>query len=192
MSRHHFVRVGALGHVGRFAAVDAVRYPRLARVIVRTSRGLEIGEVLGPSDAPMERGASDGAILRGMTVEDELVDVRLSKNKDRALRACQQRLDDLGLRATLLDVEHLFDGRSLFFYFLGEVTTEVEAVTQQLAEAYDSVAQFRNFSEAVTVGCGPGCGTQDAEGSGCTSCATQCVIGQACATSGASRYQSTN
>ena len=35
-----------MGQVGRFAAVDAVRYPRRSRVIVRTRRGLELGEVL--------------------------------------------------------------------------------------------------------------------------------------------------
>ena len=46
MSRYHLVRVGAMGQVGRFAAVDAVRYPRRSRVIVRTRRGLEIGDVL--------------------------------------------------------------------------------------------------------------------------------------------------
>ena len=39
-----------MGQVGRFAAVDAVRYPRHSRVIVRTRRGLEIGEVLSPPD----------------------------------------------------------------------------------------------------------------------------------------------
>ena len=36
-----------------------------------------------------------------------------------------------------MDVEHLFDGRSLFFHFLGDVPPEVEAVTQELAEAYE-------------------------------------------------------
>ena len=46
MSRYHLVRVGAMGQVGRFAAVDAVRYPRHSRVIVRTRRGLEMGDVL--------------------------------------------------------------------------------------------------------------------------------------------------
>ena len=180
MSRHHFVRVGILGHVGRFTAVDAVRYPRAARVIVRTSRGLEVGEVLGPCDAPIQRGAGDGAILRGMTVEDQLLEARLEKNKDGAFRACQQRLDELGLDATLLEVEHLFDGRSLFFYFLGEVSSAVESVTQELAEAYDSVAQFRQFAETVTAGCGPGCGTEAHAGGGCVSCSAECAIADAC------------
>ena len=44
----HLVRYSLLGHVGRFASVDANRYPRQTRVIVRSPRGLEIGEVLAP------------------------------------------------------------------------------------------------------------------------------------------------
>ena len=93
MWRHHLVRVGALGHVGRFTAVDAVRYSRGMRVIVRTSRGLEIGEVLGPIDEAPARGESDGSILRGMTVEDQLLEARLDKNRHQAFEACATRSD---------------------------------------------------------------------------------------------------
>lgn len=181
MSRHHFVRVGALGHVGRFTAVDAVRYPRGARVVIRTSRGLETGEVLAPCDTPVERGSGDGAILRGMTVEDQLLEARLAKNRDRAFRACQRRLGELDVTATLTDVELLFDGRSLYFYFLGEVTPQIEAVTQKLAETYDSVAQLRKFADTMTTGCGPGCGTEEAAGNGCVTCVTGCAVAGACA-----------
>jgi cell fate regulator YaaT (PSP1 superfamily) len=183
MSRQHFVRVGLLAHVGRFTSVDAVDYPRGNRVVVRTSRGLETGEVLGPADEGPARGAGDGSILRGMTVEDELLEARLEKNRQKALDACTARLDKLGVRATLVDVEHLFDGRSLFFYFLGQVTPEVEAVTSELAEVYDAAAEFRKFSETLTQGCGPGCGTEEAAGQGgCTLCAKACAVSGACGT----------
>jgi cell fate regulator YaaT (PSP1 superfamily) len=183
MSRQHFVRVGLLGNVGRFTSVDAVSYPRGARVILRTARGLETGETLGPADEETARGASDGSILRGMTIEDELLEARLEKNRQKALDACNARLAERGITATLLDVEHLFDGRSLFFYFLGEVTPEIEAITSELAEVYDAAAQFRQFSETLTQGCGPGCGTEEAKGQGgCTLCAKACAVSHACAT----------
>jgi cell fate regulator YaaT (PSP1 superfamily) len=181
MWRHHLVRVGALGHVGRFTAVDAVRYPRGARVIVRTSRGLEIGEVLNPTDEAPARGESDGSILRGMTIEDQLLEARLEKNRQGAFEACATRIRELRLPVALVDVEHLFDGRSLYFYFLGDVPPELETVTTELAEVYDAAVQFRKFSETVAAGCGPGCGTADAVGSGCTSCAAGCPVGSACA-----------
>jgi hypothetical protein len=150
---------------------------------LRTNRGLETGDVLGPADETPVRGAGDGSILRGMTVEDELLESRLDKNRQKALDACSARLAELGITATLVDVEHLFDGRSLFFYFLGEVTPEVEAITAELAEVYDAAAEFRKFSETMTLGCGPGCGTEEAAGhGGCTLCATACAVAGACGT----------
>ncbi|MCC7084729.1 MAG: hypothetical protein IT427_06950 [Pirellulales bacterium] len=182
MSRQHFIRVGAMGHVGRFTSVDAVAYRRASRVIVRTSRGLEIGEVLGPADEQTTGGHSDGSILRGMTVEDELLESRLQQKRQAALDACATRLQDRGISTTLVDVEHLFDGRSLFFYFLGEITAEVEAITAELAEVYDAASQFRQFAATLSEGCGPGCGTEEAAGRGCTLCATACAVSSACAT----------
>jgi hypothetical protein len=183
MSRHHFVRIGLFGHVGRFTSVDAVAYPRGSRVIVRSSRGLETGEVLGPTEEAVVRGTTDGSILRGMTIEDELLESRLGKNRQQALDACNDELSRRGVSATVVDVEHLFDGRSLYFYFLGEVTPEIEAITSELAEVYDAAAQFRKFSETLTAGCGPGCGTEEAAGhGGCSLCATACAVSGACST----------
>jgi cell fate regulator YaaT (PSP1 superfamily) len=182
MGRQHLVRVGALGHVGRFTAVDAVRYPRHARVVVRTGRGLELGEILDPPANADEIERADGSILRGLTVEDQLLEARLEKNRQAAYAACAARLAELDLPATLMDVEHLFDGQTLLFYFLGKMTPELETITQELAELYETQVQFRRFAEAVTEGCGPGCGTEAATGGGCKTCATGCAVASACAT----------
>lgn len=183
----HYVRVGLLGQVGRFRSVDAARYARATRVVVRTVRGLELGEVLGaaddasiPPDAAV--GASDGTILRRLTVEDQLLEARLERHRHEAFAACQQRLAQAGAAATLVDVEHLFDGGGLYFYFLGEVPDDVERLTAELAEVYDANVQFRRFAETLTAGCGPDCGTEHASGGGCTSCATGCVVADACRT----------
>src|SRR5262245_13949578 len=183
MSCHHVVRVGAMGQVGRFRAVDAVLYPRHSRVIVRTRRGLEIGEVLAATDNDDDgRLFPDGEILRGMTVEDELLQARLEKHRQEAYQACATLLQDKRLSATLVDVEHLFDGQGLFFYFLGEVTPELEAYTRRLADTYEAKVQFRKFTETLIEGCGPGCGTEEAKGQGgCESCSS-CAVASACGT----------
>jgi cell fate regulator YaaT (PSP1 superfamily) len=182
MAQHHLVRVGALGTVGRFTAVDATRYPRSSRVILRTGRGLELGEVLDSPRDEITEARADGSILRGMTVEDHLLAARLEKNRTEAVDTCSRLLAERKLPAVLMDAEHLFDGRSLVFYFLGEVTPELEHLTDELTAAYDAQVQFRKFAETVEVGCGPGCGTEAASGQGCTSCATGCAIAGACAT----------
>jgi cell fate regulator YaaT (PSP1 superfamily) len=183
MSRHHLVRVGAMGQVGRFRAVDAVLYPRHCRVIVRTRRGLEIGEVLAATTSG-ENGQSfpDGEILRGMTIEDELLHARLEKHRQEAYQACSTLLKEQRVPAVLVDVEHLFDGQGLFFYFLGDVSPELEAYTGQLADAYEAKVQFRKFTETLIEGCGPGCGTEEVKGrGGCETC-TSCAVASACGT----------
>jgi cell fate regulator YaaT (PSP1 superfamily) len=174
---HHFVRVGQLGHVGRFAATDAARYARGTRVICRTRRGLELGEVLSTCDASSP--AADGTVLRRVTVEDELLASRLEKHRDAAYLACAEKLAERGLRVILVDVEHLFDGQSLFFYFLGETTPALDELTSELAAIYDARIQFRQFAETLANGCGPDCGTEGAAGHGCASggcsiCAVGC------------------
>jgi hypothetical protein len=170
-----------MGLVGRFAAVDAVRYPRRSRVVVRTRRGLELGDVLcPPDDSDDGRSFPDGEVLRGVTVQDELLQARLEKNRQEAYAACSAMLAANGIPAVLVDVEHLFDGQGLFFYFLGDVTPELEAYTERLAETYEAKAQFRKFTETLIEGCGPGCGTEQAKGrGGCESC-TSCAVAGAC------------
>jgi cell fate regulator YaaT (PSP1 superfamily) len=183
MSRYHLVRVGAMGQVGRFATVDSVSYPRRSRVIVRTRRGLEVGDVLTPPDDCDEASSfPDGELLRGITVQDELLHARLEKNRQEAYAACAQMLGDSGMSTVLVDVEHLFDGQGLFFYFLGDVSPELEAFTGQLAETYEAKVQFRKFTETLIEGCGPGCGTEEAKGQGgCDSCGS-CAVASACGT----------
>ncbi len=172
-----------MGQVGRFAAVDAMRYPRRSRVIVRTRRGLELGEVLcPPEDSDDGRTDADGDLLRGVTIQDELLQARLEKNRQEAYTACATMLAKNGIPAVLVDVEHLFDGQGLFFYFLGDVTPELETYTSRLAEAYEAKVQFRKFTETLIEGCGPGCGTEEVKGrGGCESCSS-CAVASACGT----------
>ncbi len=167
MMVQHLVRVGAFGAIGRFVSPDAARFPRGARVVCRTDRGLEVGEVL--SSVGRGSSATDGSLLRAVTVEDELVLARIQQRRDTAFAACQTLLAARQIPATLIDVEHLFDGQSLFFYFLGPPSAELDILTGELAETYEARVRFREYTAAVTDGCGPGCGTEDATGGGCGS-----------------------
>jgi len=180
MLGQHFVRVGLLGSVGRFADADRGAYARGMRVVCRTARGLEVGEVLSPAEADADRPC-DGTLLRRITVEDDLLLARLEKNRDEAFAACSERLGELRSPAVLVDVEHLFDGQSLYFYFLGEGGPELDAVTAELAEVYEAKAQLQKFAETLTAGCGPNCGTEEGGGCGSGGCSSCAVVG-ACGT----------
>jgi cell fate regulator YaaT (PSP1 superfamily) len=179
---YHVVRYGLLGQVGRFTAVDAVRYPRRARVVVRSPRGLEVGEILAGPDDNNLNGDAAGQILRRMSVQDDLLEARLERKRHEAFEACERLLADAGEPAALVDVEHLFDGEGLFFYFLGDPPASAADVTRRLAETYEAAVEFRKFALALSEGCGPGCGTEEAKGQGgCASC-TSCAVASACGT----------
>jgi cell fate regulator YaaT (PSP1 superfamily) len=182
MPRLHQVRYGSLGMIGGFVAADATRYGRGTRVVLRSDRGLELGQVLSPPEGDDPEGETAGLVLRAVTPEDELLEARLQKNRDRAYEACAAKIAEHGLPAALMDVEQLFDGQTLAFYFLGETTPELTAITDELAEAYEAQAQIRKFAETLLAGCGPDCGTGEA--GGCGSCATGCAVADACGVRG--------
>jgi hypothetical protein len=180
MLAQHFVRIGVLGSVGRFDVAGRRRYARGTRVVCRTARGLEVGQVLSTADsAASER--CDGTLLRRVTTQDDLLIARLEKNREAAFRACWDRLLELPSPPVLLDVEHLFDGQSLYFYFLGDGGPELDALTAELAETYEAKAQLQKFAETLVTGCGPNCGTEEGGGCGSGGCSTCAVVG-ACGT----------
>ena len=176
--RDHLVRIGVLGQIGRFRSADGGTHHRGASVICRTNRGLEFGEVLNCVDS--DQSEKLGTVLRRATPEDHLLWGRLQKNRLAASSECESVLasrSDQYPGISFMDVELLFDGKTLFFYFLGDISEEVasklELLTDDLATAYEARVKLRSFADALITGCGPDCGTAEACGSkgGCSGCA---------------------
>ena len=163
-----------MGVVGQYQSPDFSVFARDARVICRTSRGLECGEVICSLDQESHGDFNrDGEILRRVGTEDEMILERLERHRDKAFIACQNLIQERSLPGVLVDVEHLFDGESVFFYFLGEVDPRTEALTNELAETYERKVRFKKFAQTLAEGCGPDCGTGESNcaSGGCGSCA---------------------
>lgn len=168
-----FVRIGSAGEV--FPARFESSLPRGRRVIVRTSRGVELAEVL--SDCRSQRPPDQTLrILRPTTEEDELLIRRLQRHKRQAIENCRVALAEIGSDVVLLDVDQVFDGGTLVMHFLGEPNEEAESITQRIVAEYESIVQTRHFAKLLKEGCGPGCGTDAASGcsGGCAGCAVGC------------------
>ena len=168
-SRRYLVRFGTLGYLSWFVSREPVDYSHRERVVVRTSRGLEAGEILNPqweATAGADDGAPAGKLLRRMTEEDKLQERASREGEARAFDACQQLLAERKMPVELIDVEQLLDGENIIFHFLGDPPSEMADLTQELAKQYDARVEFRQFIERVEAGCGPGCGTDDAAGCG--------------------------
>lgn len=167
-----------MGAVGRFRSGEGHAFASGAEVIVRTDRGLEIAEVLAGD--PPDGAEPDGVLLRAMTDADRLLCTRLQKNRDEAFTRCCELLQQRGSNSVLIDVEHLFDGRGLYFYFLGGPDAAAETLTEELAAAYEAEARIGAFAETLETGCGPGCGTDEAENGCATGGCSTCAVAQAC------------
>lgn len=160
--RHFLVRFGAMGHVGKFQAREPVRCGRGSRVVVQSSRGLEIGEVLLAAglDAPLMAGQPDSGFLLRQFTDDDVVKERLLRDGQlRAFEACRQLLADRKMPVELVDAEQLFDGQTLIFYFLGDPPPALAAVTAELAQAYETQVQFRPMGDGLGAACGTACGS---------------------------------
>ena len=166
----YLVRFGTMGYVGWFAAPERGEYGHGERVVVRTSRGVETGEILmgGEATPGTDDGPPMGELLRQLTPEDKLQERALLEGEERAFNACRQLLSERHIAGELIDTEQLLDGETIFFYFLGDPPAEMAGLVQELAKHYDARIEFRQFEAGLEAGCGPGCGTEEAPG--CGSC----------------------
>ncbi len=158
MDMRYLVQTGLFGEVNRFEVVAGIPLPQGTSVVCRTPRGLEVGTVL-TSDSSTNTVPVAGQILRPVSAQDRLILERLERFKRKAIESCEQMLAERNISATLLDAEHLFDGKHLFFYFLGPEPPELDTVLADLAKLYDHKVGFSRFATRLAEGCGPGCGT---------------------------------
>ncbi|MGI9470491.1 MAG: hypothetical protein ACR2NZ_03085 [Rubripirellula sp.] len=183
-----YVRIGALAEV--HVAECSADLSRGRRVIVRTDRGVELGEVIRPAnpslesasppnnssaepaEAPSARKVSTAVVLRPTTQEDELLIRRLERHKREAVEACRDSLAKAGSTALLLDVDQLFDGGTLVMHFLGPVDEVASTITREVSDRYESIVRSRHFAKLLSEGCGPDCGQKEGGcGGGCAGCA---------------------
>jgi cell fate regulator YaaT (PSP1 superfamily) len=147
MAANWIVRHGAMRFLGEFDPTDGA-YARGQEVVVRTERGLELGEVLCPA-SPRAVGLlaepTKGRILRTLTPEDHANRDRLRRAEENELEACCKFVAQRKLQMELVDVEHLFGGERIIFYFLAEKRVDFRELVKDLARAYQTRIEMRQI-----------------------------------------------
>jgi hypothetical protein len=163
----YLVRYGLMGHVGRFSldpASDQVPQ-RGHTVVIRTDRGLEIGEVLGRlatsvSPRPAKNEIADGGedrdptrppdpdrpgLLR-MAGQEDLERARRSETlRNEQFAVCRRLLEEGGWPLDLLDVEPLLDLSTTVLHVLGPHDLDLAL----LRARFRSVSNFDIVFESV-------------------------------------------
>jgi cell fate regulator YaaT (PSP1 superfamily) len=144
----YIVRYGAMRLLGVFSAAAGREFRRGMRVVARTDRGLEIGEILCDATEEATRGINDpgtGQILREMTAEDRNEVARLRKQAREQFDVCRKNIDRLGLKMQLVDVEHIFGGERIVVYYLAENRVDFRELVRALAGEFQTRIEMRQI-----------------------------------------------
>lgn len=134
--------LGVLGVRGRD------EYRRGQDVIVRTNRGLEIGNVLCEATDDALAHLDDppvGQILREMTVDDRNEARHLETERSPKLDACRRLIAESGLPMQLVDIEHLFGGERVVVYFLSEDRIDFRDLVKALGTELQTRIEMRQI-----------------------------------------------
>ena len=133
------------------------------RVIVETSRGLEIGAVVLPNHKiesskitpPLRK------ILRKAPEQDVEKAERNRKAELEAAVICRQKIEDHKLEMRLVDAEYTFDNSKLLFYFTAESRVDFRELVKDLASVFRTRIELRQIGirdEAKMIGGLGACG----------------------------------
>ena len=126
-------------------------------VIVPTAKGVEFGVVMSPPrEIPYSSCFQDlKKVVRRATDRDRQQKERNEIRRDRAWRKCQELIVKHKLPMKLIDVDYVFDGSSITFYFTAEGRVDFRALVRDLASALKTRIELRQIGvrdEAKMVG----------------------------------------
>lgn len=144
----YVVRYGVMRLLGLFSPRGNDRYFRGMKVIARTNRGLEAGEVLSEANSEIEeqlKNAPGGQIFREQTAEDinDLVHIHAKERTE--FDVSKQHVERLQLPMQLVDVEHLFGGERLVIYYLSEDRVDFRELVKLLAGEFQTRIEMRQI-----------------------------------------------
>jgi cell fate regulator YaaT (PSP1 superfamily) len=145
----YVVRYGLTRFVAEFSPRGSETYLRGAEVIVRSSRGTEWGEVLSPA-TPRTReflGVTEpeGRILRTVNRGDREALERTHEAERDAFKGGQEVIRESKLVMQLIDVESLFGGERLVFYYISEQRVDFRELVKHLAKRFHTRIEMRQI-----------------------------------------------
>lgn len=145
----YVVRYGNTRIVGEFAARGLGVLPRGASVIIRSDRGAEWGTVLCAATEQTRTYLGGkfehGRVLRIATPEDEVQRDRVADLERDEFAACRDLVKERNLQMQLVDVEHIFGGERLVFYYVAEQRIDFRELVKALAKTLQIRIEMRQM-----------------------------------------------
>jgi len=148
MPNTYVVRYGQMRFLGEYAGMPGQDHPRGQRVVVRTDRGTEMGEVLCPATdrtALFLESLARGEILRAAAPEDLASETRLTETHRTAFQACGEFIAKRRLQMDLVDVEVILGHERIVFYYLSEKRVDFRDLVKDLARSLQTRIEMRQI-----------------------------------------------
>lgn len=144
----YIVRYGTMRSLGVMSARDDI-YRRGMEVVIRSERGVEVGQVLCESTED-ELSHLDqppaGTIVRAVGDDDAVAIDAIESTRLKEIASCQKHVDSLGLDMKLIEVERLLGGQRMVVYFVSDERVDFRELVKLLA------AEFQTRIEMKQVG----------------------------------------
>ena len=127
------------------------------KVIVETSKGLEIADCTRGNHAVMETAVVQPLrpVVRIATADDLRVTEINKKREKEAFEICQQKIAEHGLDMKLVDVECNFEGNKTMFFFTSDGRVDFRELVKDLAGIFRNRIELRQIGvrdEAKMIG----------------------------------------
>jgi len=157
------VRYGKTGTIGWFVHEEKNMPKAQSKVMIKTERGLEIGEVVGrfcykscvfkkteeavveyygvgQAECPVTAG---GKFVRYATEQDMSEVHHINIGAKEELLRCKQIIAELSLSMKPVDIEHIFGGERIIFYFTAENRIDFRELVKRLAKEFQTRIEMR-------------------------------------------------
>jgi cell fate regulator YaaT (PSP1 superfamily) len=148
MAQDYVVRYGRMRFLGEFSGLQGQDHPRGQAVVIRSDRGVELGEVLCPSSERTGRflvNPTRGEILRLPTPDDRAEEDRHAKAWDGYFATCTELVAKRRLQMDLVDLEIIHGRERVVFYYLAEKRVDFRELVKDLARALKTRIEMRQI-----------------------------------------------
>ena len=182
--KYMLVRYSRMSTLGFFEHRETKISKIKTRVVIKTDRGLELGYLVGrltaykggqlklseeqileyfeDSDIGSVPGQA-GKFIRYATTADVSEERHLRKIAQEEMECCRHFAKEMELPMKIVDVEHVFGGERIIFYFMSDGRVDFRELVKKVAQEYQTRIEMRQIGsrdEAKLLGDVESCGQQ--------------------------------
>lgn len=160
------VRYGRMNAIGFFEHSEA-NIPKVpTRVVVKTEKGLELGDIVGRlcsyragqykldkeqvkkyfEDSQIDISCNlVGSVIRLATADDISEEKHLVKIAKEEMDYCRKLVKEMQLPMQIVDADHIFGGERIVFYFMSDGRIDFRELVKRIAQEYQTRIEMRQI-----------------------------------------------